>query len=293
MGIPKNYIKWVPRVSDIVDYVFPFDKESKKWFTFWLNKNSINEWDYMEEAQEWWTFVHNALEEYVIKRFIPTWKYNSRYWDIIINWIRFIEDIIQPYIDEWYDVYTEKHIVDYYNRYQGTCDLILIHEWKKDVKLWDYKTWGLAKSKFWLKDKWVVNKKKKEKVKLQLSLYALYFKYLWYNVSSISPVWLKKDAYMEIEISLCSNILIESIANNYNKHIIKSTYLPEKVFLFHNPKTMQIRINTPIEWLNYSNAEIILEENDYEGSTEIERIEKAVELQKKLLHTYNKPIKDE
>ena len=47
---PTNYNKDVPRVSQIVEFVYPFIGESKDRFHSWLEKHQISLADYMKEA---------------------------------------------------------------------------------------------------------------------------------------------------------------------------------------------------------------------------------------------------
>jgi hypothetical protein len=49
---------------------------------------------------------------------------------------------------------------------------------------------------------------------------------------------------------------------------------------------MEVTINTNLKGQAYTNAQITLQEKDYEWLTEEEKIDKAIELQKYLLKQY-------
>jgi hypothetical protein len=79
--------------------------------------------------------------------------------------------------------------------YQGTIDLIC-KIWKKKYVV-DWKTWGLAKVNFWLKNDYRKPYEKLRKARLQLSLYA---HSQW--IKNIAIVELQEDSYHFHELKL-------------------------------------------------------------------------------------------
>lgn len=63
--MPDNYKPGIPRVSQIVSHFYPFIGEPMERFKLWLSKNGVEYDDYMKEASEGGTYVHNQLEQYV------------------------------------------------------------------------------------------------------------------------------------------------------------------------------------------------------------------------------------
>lgn len=158
----ERYKKNLPRVSNIVEATFPFWWEDKQRFHDWLSNYKIRPDEYMEEASSWWTYVHKALEDYLDWKPFK-WK---KYVNFVNAWIQFIKDY-------WIvKVYTEHYICTQF--FQWTIDLV----WEdRDGNLWllDWKTYWLAKVKYWLAG-WVYRKpySKLKKAAMQLSLYAMW-----------------------------------------------------------------------------------------------------------------------
>lgn len=288
--LPKWYKDWVSRVSDIVSYKFPFDWNSKERYLQWLSKNNIDETEYLKEAQEVWTFVHSQVEKYtnlepldisdrlfsLHEKEIQAWKDTVKY--LILNWEK----------PDWSakevkgNLITEQYIIDSKNRYQWSVDLILKNEKEKIVFLYDYKTYWIAKKKFWLPNLYKKPYDKLKKVELQLSLYAKYFEDLWYKIWGIFTVYLHETGCYIYRLEKINNSELESLIldfENQNK-------LPENMSLKINKETMEVTINTNLKGQAYTNAQITLQEKDYEWLTEEEKIDKAIELQKYLLKQY-------
>ena len=168
MGIPSNYIDWLPRVSQIVESVYPFEGNSRMRFESWLMANDIDLRDYMEEASSWGTYVHKALEDYL--DWIP-FK-GKKYKKFVAWWIKFLKDT-------WVKkLFTEHYIST--EDYQWTIDLVAEYNWEKWIL--DWKTYWLSKHKFWLpipKYKKPYDKLKKAKLQLSLYAYAMGIKNIW------------------------------------------------------------------------------------------------------------------
>ena len=200
MGQPKHYKDNLPRVSHIVEHIYPFTWTPwEKFFLNWLKEKKINANDYMTEASEWGTYIHSQLEKYL------NWEElaieSSRYDDFIINGIEAIEEYEMKPIKLEYHLYNEQ--------VQWTCDFYWYVKWKK--ALVDYKTYWLAKYKFWLDVKYKKPIDKLKKARVQLSLY----KYLlWRNVK-LFVLELDKDRYYMHELKYLGDKYIENLIKDY------------------------------------------------------------------------------
>lgn len=197
--IPNNYSPNLPRVSQIVEYFFPFEGEDKQRFLYWLQSYQINEEEYMSEASTWGTYIHSKLEEYIESRKLL--KVDAYYSWFINSWIDFIEDY-------WLtDCETEVYISC--NDFQGTSDLIAKIDWKKWIL--DWKTYSLAKKRFWLPiGKYKKPYSKLKKATLQLSLYAYV---LW--IENIWVVELLEDWYHFHKLELIPKKKINSLLRQF------------------------------------------------------------------------------
>jgi hypothetical protein len=158
-NLPKEYKQWIPRVSQIVEFAYPFKDEDRERFLEWLWKKWVEYVDYMEEASSWGRYVHWALE-----KFILTWEWNwKKYKGYVKGWIDFLNS-------GEYEVIATEYYVRCKN-YQWTIDLIVRR--KSDWKYWilDWKTYWLAKHKFWIPSLYRKPYDKLKKASLQLSLY--------------------------------------------------------------------------------------------------------------------------
>lgn len=176
MSQPNNYSPNLPRVSTIVEWKYPFAWYARNRFLEWLKANSITLDDYMEEASSWGTFVHKSLEDYL--NWIP-FK-GKKYKKIVKSWIEFIKDtgIIPIWMEEYIST----------KDYQWTVDLIAEYNWEKWIL--DWKTYWLAKYRWWLNSKYKKPYDKLKKARLQLSLYAYA---LW--IKNIAVIELDEDTY--------------------------------------------------------------------------------------------------
>ena len=174
---PTNYSADLPRVSSIVEHIYPFHGESKDRFHGWLEKNDISLAWYMKEASEWGTYVHKAMEDYG-----ATWKWRwKKYKKIVDSWIQFHKDYDLKLI--WSEVYIKC------KDYQGTLDRLATINWVE--WLIDWKSYWLAKAKFWLPNVYRKPYDKLKKARLQLSLYNRALKYKY----RLAVVELTEDGY--------------------------------------------------------------------------------------------------
>lgn len=301
--LPKGYIPWIDRVSNIVSFNFPFEWNSKEQYLKWLEKNNIPEEEYLEEAQIVWTFVHLQLEKYLL---LEPLDLTDRLFNLhkkeIEWWLEFLRDL---FIKPW-KLLSEVVVLDEKQRFQGSIDLIRIDEKTKTVWLYDWKTWGIAKKKWWLNNSPTKNVDKLKKVALQLSLYAEVYRQKGYKIWWIAVLWLHNDWLIEYSLfakdnlkvkdksirlwsSAELNILLWIYKSKKEEEVEEITSLPHAPLytLNINYKTMQIRVNWPIKWVAYSNSEIILEQWDYMDLPDTARINKAIELQKTLANNYS------
>lgn len=160
-----DYKKWYSRVTEVVDFFYPFKGTWGYWqFIKWLKRENIEHDDYMNTACSLGTLVHKAMEYY-------------------INWTLLddnIPKVAEPHIMYWKErfdklkpdeVYTEHFVKNDKYQYNGTIDIVYKKDWKWVLS--DIKTYWIAKLPYDLAP-WTlaVDKKKREKVNLQMSLYA-------------------------------------------------------------------------------------------------------------------------
>ena len=312
--LPEGYIKWIERVSDVVSFLFPFKGEDKKRYIEWVYKslspNIKPTWDfdnqkareliaefpefvwkydiahmveledlYIREAQDTWTAIHSAAETIMKADFTPS--YDDKY-DKILRKERL--DYYSQVKEEGYTYIAEKVIRDKDNRFQGTIDLVQVEEETKTVWLYDWKTWWIAKERFNLPNNYRKPYSKLKKVALQLSLYAEYFRQKGYTIWWIYAVWLHHTWAYEYPLKLWTTDEINSLLEKFIK---RDWLLPPNIDLIFKYNPMQIEINTPIPDNAYSNARVILEQNDIEKFPDPKKaIESAISLQKYLLSKY-------
>lgn len=198
---PTNYQKDVPRVSQIVEFLYPFHWESKDRFHSWLERYQISLNGYMKEASTWGTYVHLAMETYW-----KTWKWRwKKYKEIVNNWIQFYNDFAVKLIE------AEKYVVC--KDYQWTCDAIA--EINGEKWILDWKTYWLAKYKYWLESTYRKPYDKLKKAKLQLTLYA---RLLW--IKKIGVVELERDWYHFHPLELVDEKEIKEILILYKNNFI-------------------------------------------------------------------------
>jgi len=285
-NLPKWYIDWIPRVSDIVSFIFPFKGEDKRRYKEWLYGKWINDKIYLKEAQDVWTFVHQQLENYLNWEEQETkHKLYSLHKKEIDNWIKFIKDIKKKYKKkDWWKYVAEPVLLDEYWRYQGSSDLVLINNKKKEVVVIDWKTFWIAKKRWNLPNKYKKPYDKIKKGKLQFSLYGYTFIQQWYKVNELILVYLRDDDYYayqleQEDISSLDNILTLYKQHLLNKNIIMTTNIwtikaPLKIHLQTAPKPYQ-NISVDLDLSQLDN-----------GQTAEEAINEAVRVQKLLHNTY-------
>jgi len=275
-NLPEWYKEGIERVSKVVEFVYPFTWNSKERYLKWLADNDIWENDYLTEAQDVGTFIHLQMEKFIKWEELDT---DDILYDLhkeeIDYWLNFIKWIRAPSIK------TEVVVRDKYNRFQWTIDLVLIDEDSKQVYLFDWKTWWIAKKKYWLPNVYRKPYSKLKKLALQLSLYAETFKQKGYTIGAIVWVWLHETWVYDYVLDSLATEEIDKILNDF---VTKDVKLPPDTTLLINYKTMKIEIQTVIPDNAYSKASVILEEWDFKTPTQW--IEECIRLQKELLAKY-------
>lgn len=286
--LPKWYKKWIPRVSSVVEFVFPFEGYAKENYLRWLQRNNISEKDYIKEACDVWTYIHQKMETYMLgldkeeSDVIEAHK-SEVYW-----WRKYIKKLKKKF--PWIKWVTEEVVIDKYWRFQGTIDLVRINEDTKEVWLYDYKSYEVARKRWGLPIKLRKDgtpprpTNKLKKVSLQLSLYAETYKQKGYKVKWIYAVWLHSTGCYEYKLEPYSIKELSYILSIYGVENIK---IPKDVLLFINYIDMRIEVQTGIEWKPYSKAGVTLEREDlWNWKTVEENIKLLVSYQKKLLKEY-------
>lgn len=195
--LPSRYKQGLARVSDIVSSVYPFSLETEERFVGWLTKYWVSHSAYMEEASTGGTYVHAALETFILK-----WEFRGKkYKGWVASGIRFLEE------HKVKAIATEEYIVC--RDYQGTCDLIAEIDWEKYVL--DWKNFWLAKTKFGIpQGDYRKPYDKLKKAQLQLSMYAQVKK-----INKIAVIELREDWYYFYPMERLPKEEIDKIVEDY------------------------------------------------------------------------------
>jgi len=221
MALPNWYIDWIPRVSDIVSFVFPFKWEDKARYQEWLAGKWINEDEYLKEAQDVWTFVHQQLENYLNKekQDIDNKLYKLHKKEIE-NWIKFIKKIKKKYKKkDWWEYVAEPVLLDNKKRYQWSSDLVFINDKKKEVVIIDWKSFGIAKKRWNLPNNYKKPYDKIKKGRLQFSLYWYTFIQQWYKINELILVYLREENYYAYSLEQIDIKELDTILFNYYKNM--------------------------------------------------------------------------
>ena len=319
-NLPEGYKEWIPRVSNIVSYKFPFAGEGKKRYLEWVYESLKDQvkfdWDcnrekttkllkefpdlnchniwyliqceetYLTEAQDVGTFIHKQMENYITGEFLDDWDLFQKHHTVIQNWLNYIDQIKRKYTEEdWRRFVAEPVVIDKHKRWQWSCDIAIINEEKKKVVIKDWKTFWIAKKRFGLPNTYRKPYDKIKKWALQFSLYAETYRQKGYEIESIDLVYLHEQGAYEYKLELYST---EDINSLLEKYMTRDSLLPTDISLIfkYNP-TMIVEIQTVIPEEAYSRASITLEDTDMKKfSNPEEAIEAGIKLQKYLLAKY-------
>lgn len=225
-NLPPWYSEGIPRVSSIVDFVFPFkwdDVNLNVWA--WLDKaGNPTEQDarlayssdtpylalasiYLREAQDVWTFIHRQLELFLEWEDLEDKEeLYELHQEEIENWLTFLSEY-NPNNTE-----TEKYIREPQDRYQWSIDLVADLDWLGRTIV-DWKTYWIARKRFWIP--YSANYKKPydklKKARLQLSLYA----YALGNIDTICVVELTNGEYHLHILEKYTDKELETILTNF------------------------------------------------------------------------------
>lgn len=170
---------------------------------------------------------------------------------IVEHWINYLKTL------KWYKMLSEVYIKDDKDRYQWTADLILEKDW--EIIICDFKSYWVVKRRYWKDNKFNIDKKKREKVQLQLSLYA------WamlhpkkdYRCSKVKIIYLHDEWVKEYDMELIKREEIEQILNKYYIY----TH-PEKDNFNININDMEIGLHIPSEQYWFIDLKIDLSKID-------------------------------
>lgn len=244
MTLPDWYKKGITRVSEIVSFVHPFEwtdwhrlyllwlyekikdlieynkerdikdfEEFKKLFPSLENKEEIFEcnFHYMEAASTMWTYVHEALEYFILKG--KKKKIKKEFEDCREEIDIGVERLKKLKPDK---IETEKYVIDKLDRFQWAVDLLYQKDWK--WVLADWKTYWICKKRFWLDNKAKVPTSKRKKVELQMSIYCYALRQEWINIDKIELLFLHKNWIKVIEFTPFPDNQIEEILKQYKTH---------------------------------------------------------------------------
>ena len=294
--LPDWYKKWIPRVSEIVSFVFPFSGEGKQRYLDWLADNvppkrkrgyAIDEDEYLEEAQTVGTYVHLLMENHILwKNLIIGNPLYEKHKEVISHWLEYIDQLKKKYTKkDWWKILTEPVVRDQDNRWQWSVDVVLINEGARKVIIKDWKTFWIAKARYGLPNTYRKPYDKLKKGALQFSLYAETYRQKGYSIESIDLIYLHETGAYEYSLDLYPSEKLNTILERY---ILKDTAMPpDTLLLFNYTPSMTIEIQSTIPDLPYSKAGIMLDTNDVEKfKNPQEAIESAITLQKYLLNKY-------
>lgn len=205
--LPTKYKEGIPRVSRIVEALFPFEgTEDEFRFHNWLKSKDIPVDEYMRVASSYWTAIHKGMEDH-------------------ISWFPILDSEYEPYLTKYtnygIDFLKKENVAPLHTEhfictedYQGTIDLIAWIDWE----LWilDWKTYWIAQEILGTKwSKWKYKKpyNKLKKATIQLSLYA-YGSNM--GIKNIGVVELADDGYHFHKLKKLSSKEIKEIINQYN-----------------------------------------------------------------------------
>lgn len=188
--LPEGYKKGIPRVSNVVNFLYPFEGFAKDNYLLWIFKNRARMF-----WPEWWNIKQfRELSKFDDKN--PDEYYELKGNKISLKWVNFIADTYTETACDWWTfihLQMENHILgkpieygeheveikagitylkalqalypkdviwlaepvvmDWEERFQWSIDVVRINEKTKTVWLYDYKSWEVARKKYRLKTK--------------------------------------------------------------------------------------------------------------------------------------------
>ena len=243
--LPSGYIKGVPRVSDIVSFVSPF--EGTDWqarYRSWLKKVGVKEYEYMARACDTGTYIHQVMEDYVngepLNRNPDD---NEEVKETINGWLLYIDSIKKLYTKtKGYTLVAEPVLRDKDNRFQWSSDLIVIHEGRKEIIVIDWKSFWIARSFFSLPNKYKKPYDKIKKGRLQFSLYWETYKQKGYTVKDLVLVYLHKDWAYPYSLEQYTTEELDLILEAYKS---SKQNLEDKLILINLEDMFKLEISHP------------------------------------------------
>lgn len=281
--LPEGYKEWIPRVSNIVSFIFPFEGDWKQRYLDWLADNvpegrkrgfSIDEDEYLTEAQDVGTFVHEQMELYILGITIDTANpLYERHIDVIKGWLEYIDQIKEKYTEEnGWKLVAEPVLIDVKWRYQWSSDLVLVNDKLKKVIIKDWKTFWIAKARWDLPN---LYKKPYDKIKkgaLQFSLYAEVYRQRGYEIEGIDLVYLHYTGAYEYSLELYSTDALNKIVEDYEESLLPK---PEIIMTKKIELPLEVEILLPTE--QFGNVKVRLNLNDVDnGKTDKENIDALI-----------------
>lgn len=206
MASPIHYSPELPRVSTIVGAFYSFDgTPQERFFKDWLKKNGITREEYMDEAVRVGSLVHGKIENYVKTGKLPKRGRESK---LVKEAARFIHDY------QLTEMKTEVYVKTKW--YQGTCDLLAKAPDGSTIVA-DWKTWGAAKWKWKLNYDYRRNQGKVDKVRMQMSLYAMPL-----NATKCYGVELRDDGYRSYASEPYKPEFLEALLDQYEASLRKN-----------------------------------------------------------------------
>lgn len=292
MNLPIWYKKGVPRVSELVSFVFPFNWNSKERYLKWLREKNINEPTYLTTSQKVWTYIHQHMEDYInwVDTKIENDKENEKVKACIEWWKEYIDTIKETYTKQkGRKLVAEPHLLDKENRWQGSSDLVLINEKKKRVIIIDWKSFWIAKSFFSLPNNYKKPYDKIKKWALQFSYYWEVYKQQWYEVEKLILVYLHHEWAFAYELEQKSTEELETIYYAF-KAQKENSYFPNYITM-DIKAPLKIHLQTAPQPYQNVSVELDLKELDSWITAE-DAINEAVRVQKTLHNNYIKMNKD-
>lgn len=275
-----QYKENVPRVTSIVDFMYPFNNTDwEERYLDWLKSNNISEKEYLDWASELWSFVHKQAELFIKWEDIETYSnfYKNEVWLMVDNLINWLKDLSPEYIK------SEIFVIDKNNLAQWTIDMVYKKDWK--IIIADIKTYWVVKRRYWKNNKFSVDKKRREKVRLQMSIYAyLYNQYNIEKVEKIKLLFIHDEWVREYEMDVMTKKEIEIVLAKYYAISIK-----EETNLDININNMEVIIHEPTVQYWFIELRVDLDKVDNWKTTK-DNIDDMIKMWAYLKQEYNKNI---